>query len=58
LGAAAALFFVSLAFRTVDRAICGVFPLGAHFVWHLLNAVVLWLLLKTAITHATPSEKA
>ncbi len=31
------------------RAICAEFPLGSHFVWHVLNAVVLYMLLRTAI---------
>jgi hypothetical protein len=46
---AAAIFTVSLAFRTVDQAICGAFPLGTHFIWHLLNAAVLFVLLNAAI---------
>jgi hypothetical protein len=45
---AAAVFAVSLAFRTADTAICPQFALG-HFIWHVLNAVVLYLLLRTAI---------
>ena len=45
---AAAVFVISLAFRTVDRAVCGTFPLGTHFIWHLLNAVVLFVLLRAA----------
>lgn len=49
LTAAASLFLVSLVFRTIDRDICAAFPPGVHFVWHVLNAVVLWLLLRTAI---------
>jgi hypothetical protein len=49
LGLAAAVFAVSLAFRTADTAICPEFPLGSHFVWHVLNAVVLYVLLRTAI---------
>ena len=49
LAAAAGVFLVSLCFRTIDREICAAFPLGAHFLWHLLNALVLWLLLRTAI---------
>jgi len=36
------LFLVSLALRTVDPALCRWFPLGTHFMWHLLNAVVLY----------------
>jgi Ceramidase len=43
------LFAGSLAFRTVDQMACAAFPLGTHFIWHLLNAVVLYLLLRTAI---------
>jgi hypothetical protein len=36
---------VSLAFRTVDEAVCGAFPLGTHFLWHLLNALMLgWMI--------------
>ncbi|WP_442753765.1 ceramidase domain-containing protein [Methylocystis sp. JAN1] len=49
LAAAAATFLVSLTFRTIDRDICAFVPSGAHFLWHLLNACVLWLLLRTAI---------
>ena len=49
LAAAALLFAISLVFRTIDRAICPAFPLGAHVLWHMLNACVLWLLLRAAI---------
>lgn len=37
------LFLVSLALRTLDIALCGLFPAGTHFLWHLLNAWVLYL---------------
>ena len=50
LGLAAMVFAISLAFRTADIALCPQFPLGIHFVWHILNAVVLYVLLRTAIT--------
>ena len=40
----AALFAVSLTFRTLDRPLCDLLPLGTHFVWHLLNGSLLgWL---------------
>lgn len=42
--AGTALFAVSLGLRTVDLLVCSAFPLGTHFLWHLLNAVVLFLL--------------
>jgi hypothetical protein len=53
---AAAVFLVSLTFRTIDRAVCGVFPIGTHFIWHLLNAGVLYILLRTAIFVAKESN--
>lgn len=39
-------FAVSLVFRTIDMRVCGAFPLGTHFAWHLLNAVLVALLLQ------------
>lgn len=38
------VFCVSLALRTIDQVICDAFPLGTHFMWHVLNAAVLFLL--------------
>ncbi len=49
LGLAALIFTVSLALRSVDLAVCDAFPLGTHFMWHLLNAAVLYVLLRTAM---------
>jgi hypothetical protein len=49
---AAALFVVSLVFRTMDQAVCAAFPFGTHFIWHLLNAAVLLILLDAAISAA------
>jgi len=49
---AAMIFTVSLALRTIDLKACDTFPLGTHFSWHLLNAVVLYVLLRTAIKEA------
>ena len=41
--AAATVFAVALALRTVDNAICPAWPAGTHFVWHLLNGIVMYL---------------
>lgn len=41
--AAAGVFAVSLAFRSLDLALCPHWPHGTHFVWHILNAVTLGL---------------
>lgn len=43
LAAAFGVFTLSLAFRSVDNALCASLPLGTHFLWHLLNGVVLYL---------------
>jgi hypothetical protein len=40
---AAGVFAVSLTARTVDRPLCTDIPTGTHFVWHILNAVVLFI---------------
>ncbi len=53
---AALLFAVSLAMRTIDLAVCRAFPLGTHFLWHLLNAAVLFVLLRTAIVARAPAN--
>ena len=46
---AAGLFVVSLIFRIVDLDICPRWPLGTHFLWHLFNAAVLYVVLRGAI---------
>ena len=43
---ASGVFGVSLFFRAVDQAACPLVPFGTHFLWHLLNAVVLYLALR------------
>jgi hypothetical protein len=41
----AGILVVSLFFRSIDRAVCDAFPLGTHFLWHLLNALMLgWMI--------------
>ena len=46
---AAATFAVSLGFRIADMPLCADWPLGLHFLWHVLNAVTLGLLLVAAL---------
>lgn len=43
---AALLFIVSLTARSVDLTLCPQWPLGTHFLWHLLNAAMLYGLLR------------
>jgi hypothetical protein len=55
------LFVLSLTLRTLDAAVCARLPIGTHFVWHLLNASVLYLLVVGLVQHGrrrrvTPAE--
>lgn len=54
LAGAAAVFLVSLTFRSLDMVVCPGLPLGTHFLWHLLNGVLLFILLDTLIRHGRP----
>lgn len=54
--AAAGVFAVSLFFRTIDEAVCPQFPLGTHFLWHLLDAVVLYLCGRSLLASDTSSR--
>lgn len=41
----AGILVVSLAFRTLDEPLCAAVPLGTHFLWHILNGVMLgWMI--------------
>lgn len=42
----AAVLCVSLGFRMADGAVCPSFPIGSHFMWHILNGIMLgWMIL-------------
>jgi len=41
---ATVLFIASLTLRALDLPLCKSFPLGTHFMWHIFNAVVMYLL--------------
>lgn len=53
---ATAVFAISVTFRWLDFMLCDTFaiagkPIGTHFIWHLLNALTLFLLLMAVIFH-------
>lgn len=54
---ASALFSCSLLFRSIDMALCSEFSEGTHFIWHLLNGVLLYVLVKVLINHLHTSRK-
>ncbi|MFJ7211220.1 hypothetical protein [Amycolatopsis sp. NPDC098790] len=46
---AGAVFALSLSLRTLDRDVCDYVPVGTHFLWHLLNGLVLYLVSRAVI---------
>jgi len=56
---AGGVFALSLGFRTLDGPLCDALALGTHFLWHLLNGLMLWLLLRALILHGrVPADAA
>jgi len=56
---AASLFLLGFTFRTLDAPLCESLPIGTHYLWHVSNAVVLYLLIHAAILHGrTPVRYA
>ncbi len=47
----AAILSVSLTARSLDELLCGAFPLGTHFLWHILNAIMLGWMIETWRRH-------
>lgn len=58
IGLASAVFLASMTFRTLDLELCnrirlGDLVVGTHFLWHVLNALTLYLLLRAAIRYGS-----
>lgn len=53
---AALSFFISLTFRTIDCIICPCFPIGTHFLWHVFNGVMLYLVMRALILNSPESQ--
>lgn len=55
--AAGGIFTASLIFRTMDRDVCQWVPMGTHFVWHVLNAWLLYLLTSVLVRQEVRKQK-
>ena len=55
LAAGAAILCLSLVARSLDGMLCPVWPLGTHFLWHCLNAVMLGWMIETWLRHRDQS---
>lgn len=47
----ATLLCLSIFMRWLDDPICATFPVGTHFLWHLLNATMLGWMIHVYLTH-------
>ncbi len=54
----AAILLVSIVLRSLDMPLCGAFPVGTHFLWHILNATMLGWMIEVYRCHmlAPPSH--
>ena len=50
---AALVFMASISFRTMDLALCDQIPLGTHFLWHLLNGLLVYLVFRAWLMGTT-----
>lgn len=56
--AAASIFLLSIFFRSIDNMICPQFILGTHFLWHILNAVVIYLAMRALIANLPSGSRS
>ena len=56
--AVAMIFAASLTARALDRPLCAHFLIGTHWVWHVLNGIVLGSLIIAVIRHGRRVEEA
>lgn len=53
----AGILVISMTARTIDIPLCANWPLGTHFLWHILNAVMLGWMIEVYRRHmATQAE--
>lgn len=53
LGIGAGILCASLMARSLDQAFCSVWPMGTHWLWHCLNALMLSWMIETWRRHQT-----
>lgn len=45
LAVGATILVASITFRALDEPVCGAIPMGTHFMWHILNGIMLgWMI--------------
>jgi hypothetical protein len=47
----ASILAASILLRSLDMPLCPVLPAGTHSFWHLLNALMLWWMIRVLVRH-------
>jgi hypothetical protein len=55
---ASSIFLLSVLFRSIDNMICSQFVLGTHFLWHILNALVIYLAMRALIANLSSGPRS
>lgn len=58
LAVGAAILCLSILFRSLDMPICGQLPFGTHFLWHILNALMLGWMIEVLHRHLSASRRS
>jgi len=51
-------FLAAYTLRTIDDTICPLLPTGTHMMWHLINAVLMYFLVRSLVTLSATSRQA
>lgn len=54
----ATILSVSIALRILDEPLCAAIPTGTHFLWHILNAIMLGWMIEVYRRHMLASARA
>ncbi|HET7715230.1 MAG TPA: ceramidase domain-containing protein [Bauldia sp.] len=54
---AALVFAAAFTARELDGPLCETIPVGTHFLWHLLAAVLAFILIRAAVLYAPPRKQ-
>ncbi len=52
----AVVLVVSLVFRSLDETLCATVPVGTHFMWHILNGIMLGWMIEVYRRHMQPGR--
>lgn len=58
LGIGLGLMLTSMVFRSLDLPLCDSLPLGTHFLWHVLNGIMLGWMIEAYRRHALEAARA